>query len=200
MVNLSERVRTLFAHDIEEKIALVDVLAEKIAEAGQFLVNCLLADGKIFICGQGASVANCMHFTTAMLHCFAVERPSLPVINLTTNSMMIVEHTQSERLFAQQIQALGHANDVLLLLTTAGQSRALALAAQAAHDKQMKVIALTGGNGGELTGQLSAHDVELRIPCDSLARIRAMHLFILHCFCDVIDHSLFGYDAEAGSK
>lgn len=196
MINLNERVRTLFAHDIEGKIALADVLTEGIAQAGQRLVDSLLSDGKIFICGQGASAANCVHFTTAMLHCFAVERPSLPVINLATNSMMIAEHTQSERLFAQQIQALGHSQDVLIILTTSGQSRALTHAVHAAHDKQMKVIALTGGNGGELTGHCNIQDIELRIPSESLARIRAMHLFILHCFCDVIDHSLFGYDTE----
>ncbi|MGV3740154.1 MAG: D-sedoheptulose-7-phosphate isomerase [Gammaproteobacteria bacterium] len=196
MVNMNERIRTLFAHDIEGKISLVDILTDSIAHAGQRLVDCLLADGKIFICGQGASAANCLHFATAMLHCFAVERPSLPVINLATNSMIAVEHAQIERLFAQQIQALGHANDVLILLTTSGQSKALNLAVNAAHDKQMNVIALTGHNGGELVSHFNSHDIEIRIPSESLARIRAMHLFILHCFCDVIDRSLFGYDAE----
>lgn len=196
MINLNERIRTLFAHDIESKISLADSLTANIAQAGQRLVDCLLAEGKIFICGQGASAANCLHFATAMLHCFAVERPSLPVINLATNSMIAVEPTQMERLFAQQIQALGQANDVLILLTTSGQSKALNLAVNAAHDKQLNLIALTGHNGGELVSHFNSNDIELRIPSESLARIRAMHLFILHCFCDVIDHSLFGYAAD----
>lgn len=196
MINMNERIRTLFAHDIEGKISLVDILTESIAQAGQRLVDCLLADGKIFICGQGASAANCLHFSTAMLHCFAVERPSLPVINLATNGVIAVDHAQIERLFAQQIQALGHANDVLILLTTSGQSKALNLAVNAAHDKQLNVIALTGHNGGELVSHFNSHDIEIRIPSESLARIRAMHLFILHCFCDVIDRSLFGYSTE----
>lgn len=197
MINLNDRVRTLFTHDIEGKIALVDVLAGSIAQAGQRLVDCLLADGKIFIAGHGGSAANCLHFSTAMLHCFEVERPSLPVINLAANgaaAIAMTEHSHSDHQFAQQVQALGHANDVIILLTTAGR-KTMHNVLSAAHDKQMRVIALTGRDGGGLSSQLNANDIELRIPGVSSARIREMHLFILHCFCDVIDGSLFGCDA-----
>ncbi len=196
MINLNERIRTLFAHDIEGKIALVDVLSNCIAQASQRLVDCLLNDGKIFIGGHGGSAANCLHFSTAMLHCFEVERPSLPVINLAGNgaaASAMTDNGQSDQVFAQQIQALGHANDVVIVLTTAARSKAMNNVINAAHDKQMRVIALTGRDGGGLGNQLNAHDIELRIPGDSSARIREMHLFILHCFCDVIDRSLFGY-------
>jgi D-sedoheptulose 7-phosphate isomerase len=199
MLNLNERVRTLFAHDIEGKIALVDVLSNSIAQAAQRLVDCLLSDGKIFIGGHGGSAANCLHFSTAMLHCFEVERPSLPVINLAGNGVVataMTENGQSDQVFAQQVQALGQANDVVIILTTAGRSKAMINVVSAAHDKQMRVIALTGRDGGGLRNQLNANDIELRIPGDSSARIRETHLFILHCFCDVIDRSLFGCDAD----
>lgn len=198
MINLNERVRTLFTHDIEGKIALVDVLASSIAQAGQRLVDCLLMDGKVFIAGHGGSAANCLHFSTAMLHCFEVERPSLPVINLAGNGAVAItmtDHGHSDQIFAQQVQALGQTNDVIIILTTAGR-KAMNNVISAAHDKHMRVIALTGRDGGGLANQLNANDIELRIPGDSSARIREMHLFILHCFCDVIDGSLFRCDAD----
>lgn len=194
MIDFNERVRTLFAHDIEGKISLVDILSDFIAQSGQRLVDCLLGDGKIFICGQGGSAANCLHFSTAMLHCFEVERPSLPVINLAGNGAVAAAMADghSDQIFAQQIQALGQAGDMVIVLSTAGRSKAISQAISAAHDKQVRVIALTGRDGGGLVNQLNAQDIELRVPGESSARIREMHLFILHCFCDVIDLSLFG--------
>lgn len=199
MLDLNERVRTLFTHVIENKISLVDVLSDHIARAGQHLVDCLLADRKIFICGHGGSAANCLHFSTAMLHCFEVERPGLPVVNLAGNGAIaatLSEQGQNDRLFAQQIQALGQAGDLVIVLTTAGRSKALNQVITAAHDKQMRVIALTGRDGGGLANFLISQDIELRVPGESAARIREMHLFILHCFCDVIDRSLFGCEAS----
>lgn len=199
MLDLNERVRTLFTHVIENKISLVDVLSDHIARAGQHLVDCLLADRKIFICGHGGSAANCLHFSTAMLHCFEVERPGLPVVNLAGNGAIaatLPEQGQNDRLFAQQIQALGQAGDLVIVLTTAGRSKALNQVITAAHDKQMRVIALTGRDGGGLANFLISQDIELRVPGESAARIREMHLFILHCFCDVIDRSLFGCEAS----
>lgn len=195
MLELNERVRTLFAQDIEKKIASVDTLSDVIAMAAQRLVDCLLADGKIFICGHGGSAANCLHFSTAMLHCFEVERPSLPVINLAGNGVIaanIADSSQFEQIFSQQIQALGQAGDVILVLSTTGKPKSMGRVVRAAHDKQMHVIALTGRDGGGVTNQLSPNDVELRVQGESTAWIREMHLFILHCFCDVIERALFG--------
>lgn len=195
MLELNERVRTLFAQDIEKKIASVDTLSDVIALAAQRLVDCLLADGKIFICGHGGSAANCLHFSTAMLHCFEVERPSLPVINLAGHGAIaanIADSGQFEQIFSQQIQALGQAGDMILVLTTTGKPKSMGCAVRAAHDKQMHVIALTGRDGGGVTNQLSPNDVELRVQGESTAWIREMHLFILHCFCDAIERALFG--------
>jgi D-sedoheptulose 7-phosphate isomerase len=195
MVQLEERVRHLFGINIETKIALADALSDTIAKAGQRLVNCLLGDGKILLCGNGGSSANCMHFASAMFNHFEVERPSLPVFNLcadaTSISSFANEHHYSQ-VFARQIQALGQEQDVLLLLTTTGNSDSMLHALQAANERGMDTIALSGRDGGVLATHLGPEDIELRVASDSSARIREMHLFILHCFCDLIDQSLFG--------
>lgn len=195
MIADSERIRTLFSRDIEANIALVDVMSDPIAKAGLRLVNCLLSDGTIFICGAGGSVANCLHFSSAMLNCFEAERPSLPVINLTADVSALTAAAQEgkfEQIFARQMQALGQSNDVLIVLSTTGHANALIHVVEAAHDKGIDTIALTGRDGGALVNYLNGNDIELRIPGESSARIRETHLFILHCFCDVIDRALFG--------
>ncbi|MBN9231802.1 MAG: phosphoheptose isomerase [Legionella sp. 40-6] len=195
MVQLEERVRHLFGVHIENKIAMADTLSETIARAGQRLVNCLLNDGKILLCGNGASAANAMHFTSAMLNHFEVERPSLPAYNLSADAASISsfanEHHYNQ-VFARQIQALGQEQDVLLMLTTTGNSDSMLHALQAAQERGMDTVALSGRDGGVLATHFAPEDIELRVLADSAARIREMHLFILHCFCDLIDQSLFG--------
>ncbi|MDI1351651.1 MAG: SIS domain-containing protein [bacterium] len=195
MVQMEERVRHLFGVNIETKIAVADALSDTIAKAGQRLVNCMLNEGKILICGNGGSSANCMHFASAMLNHFEVERPSLPVFNLgadtTSLSSFANEHHYAQA-FARQIQALGHEQDVLLLLTTSGNSDSMLYALHAANERGMDTIALSGRDGGVLANHLGPEDIELRVTSDSAARIRELHLFILHCFCDLIDQSLFG--------
>lgn len=197
MIDLNERVRALFTQDIEAKIALVDVVSEVIAKAGQRLVDCLLADGKMFIAGNGGSTANCLHFSAAMLNRFEVERPTLPVVHLMgdVSALTAVAHDgHFDQVFGRHIQALGQPNDVVIVLTTTGHSKSMSHLVSAAHDKHLDVIALTGRDGGSLAGQLRPTDIELRIPGEHAARIRETHLFILHCFCDLIDRSLFGAD------
>lgn len=194
MVQMEERVKHLFGVHIETKMAVADTLSELIAKAGQRLVNCLLSDGKIFICGNGASAANGMHFSSAMLNHFEVERPSLPVINLSVDSVSVGSFANENhygQVFARQIQALGQEQDVLLLLTTSGNSDSLLHALQAANERGLDTIALSGRDGGVLANHLGPEDIELRVTSDSAARIREFHLFILHCFCDLIDQSLF---------
>lgn len=194
MVQLEDRVRHLFGLQIETKMAMADALSDSIAKAGQRLVNCLLSDGKILICGNGGSSANCLHFSNALLNHFEVERPSLPVFNLSADpicmSSFANEHHYSQ-VFARQIQALGQERDVLVLLTTSGNSDSLLQALQAANERGMDTIALSGRDGGVLANHLGPEDIELRIISDNAARIRELHLFILHCFCDLIDQSLF---------
>ena len=195
MTQMEDRVRHLFGVSIEAKIAVADSLSEDIAKAGLRLVNCLLNDGRLFLCGNGGSAANCLHFTAAMLNHFEVERPPLPVMALSTDIAILTALTNEghyEQIFARQIQALGQEGDVLLALSTTGNSVKVLQAVNAANDRGMDTIALSGRDGGVLANHLGPEDVELRVPGDTAARIRETHLFILHCFCDLIDQSLFG--------
>ncbi len=195
MTQLEERVKHLFEINIEAKIVAADAMAPIIAEASQRLVNCLLNDGKILLCGNGASAANCFHFSAAMLNHFEVERPPLPVIVLSADLAALTSVANEghyEQVFARQIQALGQEQDVLMILSTTGNSNSVLNAVNAAKDRGMDTIALSGRDGGVLANHLGPEDIELRVAGDSAARIREMHLFILHCFCDLIDQSLFG--------
>ncbi|MDP3562114.1 MAG: SIS domain-containing protein [Legionellaceae bacterium] len=197
-MNFEERVRHLFGLDIESKIALVDTTAIPIALAAQRLIDCLLNDGKLLICGNGGSAANCLHFSTALVNRFDVERPSLPVIALTADVSIITAIANEghfDQCFARQILALGQPQDVLIVLSTHGNSNSMLQAIDAAHDKGIDVVVLNGRDGGVLVNHLGPEDIELRIPYDNPARIREIHLFILHCFCDLIDRSLFGHEA-----
>lgn len=194
MIQMEERVKHLFGVHLETKMAIADALSEIIAKAGQRLVNCLLSDGTVFLCGNGGSAANCMHFSNAMLNHFEVERPSLPVFNLSADAMCLSSFANEHhygQVFARQIQALGQEHDVLLLLTTSGNSDSLLNALHAANERGMDTIALSGRDGGVLTNHLGPEDIEVRVVSDSAARIRELHLFIIHCFCDLIDQSLF---------
>ena len=195
MVQMEERVRYLFGVNIETKITVADALSETIAKASRRLVTCLLSDGKIFICGNGGSSANCMHFATSMLNHYEVERPSLPVINLCSDAACLSSFANDNhygQIFERQIQALGQESDLLLILTTSGNSDSTLHALHAASERGMDTIALSGRDGGVLANHLGPEDMELRVASDSSARIRELHLFILHCFCDLIDQSLFG--------
>lgn len=195
MIQLEERVKHLFGVSIELKVAFADSLSSLIAKAGHRLVTCLLNDGKIFICGNGSSSANCLHFSSAMLNHFEVERPSLPVFNLCNDISSLSSFANDNhysQFFGRQIQALGQEQDVLLLLTTSGNSASMLQALQAASERGMDTIALSGRDGGVLANHLGPEDIELRVNLDNSARISELHLFILHCFCDLIDQSLFG--------
>ncbi len=195
MTQMEDRIRHLFGVGIEAKIAVADLLSAAIAKAGLRLVNCLLNDGRILLCGNGGSAANCLHFTAAMLNHFDVERPPLPVFSLSTDisvSTAVANEGHFDQIFARQIQALGQEGDVLLTLSTSGNSDNLLQAVNAANDRGMDTIALSGRDGGVLANHLGPEDIEIRVPGDTAARIRETHLFILHCFCDLIDQSLFG--------
>lgn len=195
MNNLEERVGQLFEQSIEIKISAADTLAREVARAGTRLINCLLNDGKILVCGNGGSAANCFHFSTAMVSHFEVERPPLPVIALNADQSLLTaiskEGLHADQIFARQIHGLGQENDVLLVLSTSGNVNNILHAVNAANDRGMDTIALTGGDGGILANHLGPEDIELRVQTDNPTRVREIHLFILHCFCDLIDQALF---------
>ncbi len=193
---MSERVKALFGASIEAKMAAADALSEPVAMVAQRLVDCLLNNGKIFVCGNGGSALNAQHFSTAMLNRFDVERPTLPVITLTTDMALttsLMQEGHADHVFSRPLQALGNTGDVLLLLSTSSQTMNLVHAVDAAHERGMDVVLLGGPERGVLENHLGPEDLALVAPVEGVARIREIHLFVLHCFCDLIDQSLFGH-------
>lgn len=188
-------VRSLYAEYLELQMSLADYLPEKISSASQKLVDCLLQDGKILICGNGASSANALHFSTALIHQYKVERPALPVIVLSHDCTVLSTSAnigEYAHVFSRQIQALGSDKDLLLILTTNGDSNSLIHAVDTARERGMEIIVLNGHHGGALGNHLGPRDLEIQVAIPHAARIREIHLFILHCFCELIDNALFG--------
>ena len=192
---MDSRVQQLFSASIEASIAAADALPDMITAAGTRLADSLLNNGKLFVCGNGGSSANALHFSTALLNHFEVERPPLPVIVLGTDMAIttsLLQDGHAEHVFSRPLQALGDAGDVLLLLSTSNQTMNLVHAVDAAHERGMDVILLGAPERGVLGNHLGPNDMEIAVPADSPARIREIHLFVLHCFCDLIDQALFG--------
>jgi phosphoheptose isomerase len=194
-MNSIDRIRHHFSESIQTKIAAVDLLSETIAMAGQVLVNALLEGHKILACGNGGSAADAQHFSAELLNRFESERPSLPAIALTTDTSTltaIANDYQYEQIFSKQIKGLGQSGDVLLAISSSGNSPNIIHAIEASHDRQMPVIALTGKDGGEVARRMRENDVEIRIPAYATSRIQECHILVIHCLCDFIDPSLFG--------
>ena len=189
------RIETIFTNSIAVKQKTFDSIAEQIAQAGDKLVQSLLNEGKIMACGNGGSAADSQHFTSELINRFEAERPALPAIALTTDSSTITSIANDYRyddIFARQIHALGREHDILLAISTSGQSNSIVQAIEAAHERDMSVIALTGKDGGLVAKSLSDDDIELRVPSEQTARIQESHITIIHALCDLIDHQLFG--------
>jgi D-sedoheptulose 7-phosphate isomerase len=192
------RVRENFAESARLKTECAERLAPGIAAAAELMTSRLLCENKILCCGNGGSAADAQHFAAEMLNRFEMERPGLPAIALTTDASTltsIANDYRFEEVFAKQVRALGRAGDVLLAITTSGESPNIVQALAAAHDRDMPVVALTGRTGGQVGELLRAGDVELRVPSRSTARIQEAHITILHCICDLIDHRLLGVEA-----
>lgn len=189
-----ERVQNNFSLSIQTKIASADTLSHAIVQAGELLVSALLRGNKILACGNGGSAADAQHFSAELINRFEVERPSLPAISLTTDTSALTSIANDYsyvEIFSKQVKGLGQKGDVLLAISTSGNSSNVNQAIEAAHDKQMQVIALSGKNGGEMASLLFEGDVEIRVPSDMTARIQETHILVIHCLCDLIDHGLF---------
>ena len=161
------------------------------------ITTCLKKGGKILICGNGGSAADAQHFSAEMLNRFEMERPGLPAIALTTDSSTltsIANDYQFAEIYSKQIRALGQENDVLLAISTSGESHNIIHAVDAAHDRNMVVIALTGREGGQLADLMNGNDFEIRVPTWSTARIQEVHIMIIHSLCDLVDQQLLGQD------
>jgi len=201
-MNLEQRVRDHFDASIEVKRAAGTSLAPAIVQAAQLITSCLLANGKVLSCGNGGSAGDAQHFSSEMLNRFEQERPGLPAIALTTDSSTLTSIANDDHfaeVFARQVRALGQPGDVLLAITTSGQSPSILQAISAAHDRGLGVVALSGRDGGKMAAQLAADDVEIRVPSRRTARIQEVHLLIIHCLCDLIDSALLGPGTDADS-
>jgi D-sedoheptulose 7-phosphate isomerase len=189
------KIKQHFADSAQLKRDSVDALAPAIARAATALTECLLEDGKILACGNGGSAADAQHFAAEMVGRFERERPELPAISLVTDTSILTAVANDyafEQVFAKQVRALGIAGDILLALSTSGNSANVIAAIESAHDRDMRVIALTGRGGGRIAGLLGDHDVHLCVPHDRTARIQEVHLLMIHCLCDAVDNALLG--------
>lgn len=172
-------------------------LAPQISAGVMAISQSLLADGKILACGNGGSAADAQHFASELVNRFEMERPGLAAIALTTDSSAITSIANDYdfgMIFSKQVTALGHAEDVLLAISTSGNSRNVLEAVSAAHGRGMRVVALTGNGGGVLGELLDVADVHICVPSEVTARIQEVHLLIIHCLCDGIDRIILGVE------
>ena len=190
-----ERVRNHFEESVAIKRESVDALTSAIAAGAAMISRCLLDDGKVLSCGNGGSAADAQHFSSELLNRFEMERPGLPALALTTDSSTLTSIANDysyDQVFSKQVRALGQRGDVLLAISTSGQSASVNLAVEAARERGMSVVALSGRDGGTMAPLLGPEDVEIRVPSDRTARIQEVHLLAIHCLCDLIDSSLLG--------
>ncbi len=194
-----ERVLEQFRESAELKIQSASVLAQPIAEAVDLMFTALSNGNRILACGNGGSAADCQHFAAKLVGRFERERLPLAAIALTTDSSILTaignDYSFAE-IFSKQVQALGQAGDVLLAISTSGNSTNVVAAVEAALERDMRVVALTGKGGGVMAELLTEADIHLCVPHDRTARIQEVHLLMVHCLCDGIDVALFGGDAE----
>ena len=189
------RVAELFQESAALKATLATQLPAAITAAGDRMTTALLNGNKIMSCGNGGSAGDAQHFSGEMLNRFEMERPGLPAIALSadTSTLTAIGNDYSfDEIFSKQVQALGQPGDLLLAISTSGNSANILKAIHAAHNREMAVIALTGRDGGALVDQLANNDIELRVPSSSTPRIQEVHILIIHCLCDLIDRQLLG--------
>lgn len=185
-------IRDIFQDSINVKQRSLVALEPNLIRANEALVACLQAGGKVLSCGNGGSAADSQHFSSELINRFETERHALPAIALTTDSSILTSVANDyayEQIFARQIKALGQAGDILLAISTSGNSANVLEAIKSAQQQKMHIIALTGKDGGEIGKILRENDVELRAASDSTARIQETHLVIIHVLCAWIDRA-----------
>ncbi|MGD8175513.1 D-sedoheptulose-7-phosphate isomerase [Marinimicrobium sp. ARAG 43.8] len=192
---MEQRVITLFHESIEATMQTGEELAPAIARASEIMVEALLNGHKILTCGNGISAAQAQILTNCLLHRFEQERPSLPALHigsdLVSGSAMATDGGGND-VYAKPLRAVGQEGDVLVLFTSTGSDSNLLQTISAAHERHIRVIALTGGDGGDAASLLDHGDIELRAALPSRTRVQEVHLLTLFCLCDLIDQHLFG--------
>jgi len=194
---LLDRILGHFNASAQAKLDAAEALAPAIEDAARLIVHSLGQGGRILACGNGGSAADAQHFASNMVNRFEQERPGLAAIALTTDSSILTSIANDDaydQVFVRQVKALGHPGDILLAISTSGNSPSILQGVVAAHARSMHVIALTGRNGGGLAEQMQENDVFLCVPAESTARIQEGHLLIIHCLCDAVDSVLLGVE------
>ena len=194
-MSLIARISRHFEDSAQLKLACVERMAGPIAQAVEVAVAALAADRKLMACGNGGSAADAQHLAAELVGRFERERPELAAIALTTDSSILTAVANDygyDEVFARQVRALGQTGDVLVAISTSGDSPNVLAAARAAQSRSMPVIALTGKGGGKLGALMGAGDVHLCVPHERTMRIQEVHLLIVHCLCDGIDAALLG--------
>ena len=192
---LEQRIEQHFIDSADLKYQAAHILSKPIAAAVQAILASVTSGGKVLACGNGGSAADAQHFAAEFIGRFERERPELGAISLTTDSSIltaIANDYDFSVIFSKQVRALGSAGDVLLALSTSGNSANVLAAIEAAHEREMTVVALTGKNGGKMSAALRETDVHICVPHDRTARIQEVHLLALHCICDGVDAQLLG--------
>lgn len=194
-MNETDAIKAIFHDSIATKQAAQEVLPEALVRAVAVLVSALKNGNKVLSCGNGGSAADAQHFSSELLNRFHHDRPSLPAIALTTDASTVTSIANDyayDQIFSRQISSLGQPGDILLAISTSGNSANVVQAIKTAQQRGMQVIAMTGNEGGKMAQLLSDKDVELRVPSAVTARIQEVHLLILHVLCTRTDALLFG--------
>ena len=194
-MNLSDRVFDHFAESIKAKQDNQELLAEATAAAIELMFAALVNDGKVLACGTGRSAADAQHFAAELVGRFEMERMGLAGIALTTDTSAltaIANDYDFNRVFSKQVEALGRSGDVLLAISTSGNSANIIAAIEAAHERDMRVVALTGKDGGQIAHILQDQDILLNVAHQRTARIQEIHILLIHAICDGIDQLLMG--------
>ena len=195
MIMLEQRIQQQFFDSADLKYAAAEVLSKPIADAVSALVGCITSGGKVLTCGNGGSASDAQHFAAEFVGRFERERPGLAAISLTTDTSILTaigNDYDFASIFSKQVQAIGAPGDLLLAISTSGNSTNVVAAIEAAHAKEMTVIALTGHKGGRMRELMLETDVMVCVPHDRTARIQEVHLLVLHCLCDAVDLQLLG--------
>ena len=196
-MDLISRISQHFADSAQTKLDAMELLAAPLAGAAEMMVGALVNNGKILACGNGGSAADAQHFAAELVGRFELERQGLAAIALTTDSSILTAVGNDygyKTVFERQVRALGQPGDVLLAISTSGNSSSIVEAIRAAHDNELHVVALTGKGGGEIGQILHDSDVHICVPSDRTARGQEVHLLTIHCLCDAIDCMLLGVD------
>ena len=194
-MDLTAHLKQHFDEGIELRRKMAETMPQAIAKAGTALAEALKNGRKALACGNGGSAADSQHFAAEIVGRFERERPGMPAIALTVDTSAITAIANDydwNRVFSKQVEALGQPGDVLLGISTSGNSKNVIEAIRAAHDKKMVVIALTGRDGGEMAKMLKPTDHHLNVAHPRTMRVQEIHLLAIHCLCEVVDNVLFG--------